>query len=80
MSTIQDVLARVAAQTTVIESVRQLIEELRAAAPNPLELKAIVEGLDANTAALSVLANTPSEEPPVEEPPVEEPPVEEPPL
>lgn len=78
MSTIQDVLDRVSAQTTVIESVRQLVAELRAAAPNPLELQAIVQGLDENTAALSVLANTPSEEPPVEEPPVEEPPVDEP--
>lgn len=59
MATADDIIAQVTAQTTIIESVRVLVEQLQAAADDPAKLQEIVNALDSNNAALSVLANTP---------------------
>jgi len=58
MATSGEILVKVNEQTTIIESVRVLVEGLKAASGNPAELQAIVDGLDANNVALNVIANT----------------------
>lgn len=68
MATSADIMAKVQAQVTIIESVKVLVEQLKAAAQNPAELQAIVDALDANNVALGVLANTGQQEVP---PPVD---------
>ena len=88
MSVMQDSIdamkAEVTRQSTVVASVKTLIDGFIAAAEeakdDPVEMQALLDGFKANTEALAaaVPANTPA--PPVEEPapPTEEPPVQEP--
>ena len=68
MATTADIMAKVQAQVTIIESVKVLVEQLKAAAANPAELQAIVDALDANNVALGVVANTGQEVPPPVDP------------
>jgi len=66
--TLDDVLADVTAQTTVVQSVLTLIEGLKQqladalASGDPAKVQAVLDGLEANTASLSaaVTANTPA--------------------
>lgn len=58
MAVEDDILAKVQAQATVIESVKTLVESLKANQADPTKLAAIVSGLDANNAALAVVAGT----------------------
>lgn len=63
---LDDVQAKVMAQTTVVGSVVTLLGELsaqlKAAANDPAKVQAIADGIDANSAALAnaVTANTPA--------------------
>lgn len=60
MATLDDILAKVQAQTSIITSVRALVTELRAAQGDPAKMQAILDGLDANDAAFNaIVANTP---------------------
>lgn len=59
MATADDIITKVTEQTTIIDSVRTLVEQLQAAADDPAKLQEIVNALDTNNAALAVLANTP---------------------
>lgn len=96
MSQVQDSInemrAEVERQTTVVASVKALIDGFITAAgeaaDDPEEIRALVAGLKTNTDALAaaVPSNTPApgtgtppENPPVSEPPAEQPPVENPP-
>lgn len=68
MATIGDILVKVQEQTTIIESVKVLVAELKAAAADPLQLQSIVNSIDENNVALSVLLNTEQEVPPPVDP------------
>ena len=59
MAAIDDVLVKVRAQTTLIDSIRAFIEGLKANGADPVVLAAIVAELDANNVALDLLDNTP---------------------
>jgi hypothetical protein len=59
MATADEIITKVTEQTSIIESVRVLVEQLQAAADDPAKLQEIVNALDTNNAALAVLANTP---------------------
>jgi hypothetical protein len=56
----QAILDRVRAQSTVIESVRVLVQALKDAADDPVKTAEILAALDANDAALAVVAGTPA--------------------
>lgn len=57
----QEILDRVRAQTTVIESVRVLVQALKDAADDPVKTAEIIAALDANDVALAMVANTPAQ-------------------
>ena len=73
---VEDILAKVEAQTTVIGSVETTLTELSARLKeaitenDPMKLQAIADELDANTTRLSaaVVANTPAAPPPADPP------------
>ena len=58
MATEDDILDKVTAQTTLIDSIRVLVEQLKANAGDPAKLAAIISALDANSVALAAVANT----------------------
>jgi hypothetical protein len=60
----QAILDKVRAQSTVIEAVRALVQALKDNQDDPVKTAEILAALDANDAALAVVAGTPSEEPP----------------
>jgi esterase/lipase len=57
----QTILDRVKAEATVIESVRVLVQSLKDNASDPAKVAEIISALDANDAALAVVAGTPAE-------------------
>jgi len=59
MAALDDVLVKVRAQTSLIESIRLFIEGLKANGADPVVLAAIVAELDANNVAMDLLDNTP---------------------
>lgn len=63
MALVDEIRQRVATQTTIIESVKVLVESLKANQNDPVALQEIVTALDANNLALDVLDNTDSAEP-----------------
>ena len=63
MATSDEILAKVAEQATLIESVRALIAELRANAGDPVKMQEILDALDKNDAALAVALVTPGPAP-----------------
>ena len=69
MDDLDTILAKVTAQRTVIDSNTALLNSisasLRAAANDPVKIKAIADGLDSNTQAITdaIVANTPAAAP-----------------
>jgi hypothetical protein len=59
MATLDDVMAKVTAQSTVVDAIVVLVQELKANQDNPAKLQELVQGLDANTMKLAALQNTP---------------------
>ena len=61
MATIDDILQKVQNETTVINSIKVLVEQLKANQSNPAKLQEIVAALDANDIALATITNTDQE-------------------
>lgn len=58
MATTDDILAKVTAEVTVIDSIKVLVESLKANQSDPAKLAEIVAAIDANDVALAAIANT----------------------
>lgn len=63
MAELDDILAKVTAEKTVIDSIKVLVDALKANQNDPLKLQEIVAALDVNDVALAAIANTDSAPP-----------------
>jgi len=56
----EDILAKITAEGTLIDSIAVLVTELKANQNDPVALQAIVSALDVNDVKLAAIANTPA--------------------